>query len=79
MNFVIQDIKDCVFKDKSGKEVFHLDKIRNMDVKTSASVGEIPTIDCNLTAYNFELYQPGEETTKIQNQKDRFKIVYRGE
>lgn len=79
MNFVIQDIKDCVFKDKSGKEVFHLDKIRNMDVKISASAGEIPTIDCNLTAYNCELYQPGEETTKIQNQKDRFKIVYRGE
>lgn len=79
MNFVIQDIKDCVFKDKNGKEVFHLDKIHNMDVKISASAGEIPTIDCNCTAYNCELYQPGEETTKIQNQKDRFKIVYRGE
>ena len=50
-----------------------------MDITASASACEIPTIDCNFTAYNGELYQPGEETTKIQNQMDRFKIVYRGE
>lgn len=79
MSFVIQDIKDCVFKDKNGKEVFRFDKIHNMNITTSASAGEIPTIDCNFTAYNGELYLHGEETTKIQNQKDRFKIVYRGE
>ena len=79
MNFVIQDIKDCVFRDKNGKEVFRFDKIHNMDITTSASACEIPTVDCNFTAYNGELYQPGEETTKIQNQMDRFKIVYRGE
>lgn len=47
---MIDEIKNCVFYDKNGKEIMRFDKLTNVSITYSIQACLFPTIDCNFSA-----------------------------
>lgn len=81
---MIDEIRNCVFYDKNGKEIIRFDKLSNISITHSTGVGSIPIIDCNFSAYQGGLigtYKGIEVNTlpDVDNDKyKKYKVTYNG-
>lgn len=68
---MIDEIRNCVFYDKNGKEIMRFDKLSNISITYSIQASSIPTIDCNFSA-DFEY------DDELNNKYEKCKVMYNG-
>ena len=82
---MIDEIRNCVFYDKNGKEIIRFDKLSNVSITHSIEAGSIPIIDCNFSAYQGGLIgtYKGREVKVLHDVDDdkyeKYKVMYNGD
>ena len=82
---MIDEIRNCVFYDKNGKEIIRFDKLSNVSITHSIEAGSIPIIDCNLSAYQGGLIKTYKDReVKVLHDVDddkyeKYKVMYNGD
>ena len=82
---MIDEIRNCVFYDKNGKEIIRFDKLSNISITHSIKAGSIPIIDCNFSAYQGGLIgtYKGREVNILHDVDDdeyeKYKVMYNGD
>ena len=82
---MIDEIRNCVFYDKNGKEIIRFDKLSNVLITHSIEAGSIPTINCNFSAYQGGLIgtYKGREVNILHDIDDdkyeKYKVMYNGD
>ena len=81
---MIDEIRNCIFYDKNGKEIMRFDKLSNISITRSIEAGSIPII-CNFSAYQgglIETYK-GREVNILHdvddNKYEKYKVMYNGD
>ena len=79
------EIRNCIFYDKSGKEIIRFDKLSNVSIIPSIEAGSIPIINCNFSAYQGGLIgtYKGREINILHDVDDdkyeKYKVMYNGD
>ena len=82
---MIDEIRNCVFYDKNGKEIIRFDKLSNVSITHSIETGSIPIIDCNFSAYQGGLIgtYEGKEVKvlhdELNDKYEKYKVMYNGD
>lgn len=82
---MIDEIRNCVFYDKNGKEIIRFDKLSNVSITHSIEADSIPIIDCNFSAYQGGLIgaYKGREVNILHDIDDdkyeKYKVMYNGD
>lgn len=82
---MIDEIRNCVFYDKNGKEIIRFDKLSNVPITHSIEAGSIPIIDCNFSAYQGGLIgtYKGREVNILHDIDDdkyeKYEVMYNGD
>ena len=82
---MIDEIRNCIFYDKNGKEIIRFDKLSNVSITHSIEAGSIPIIDCNFSAYQGGLIgtYKGKEVEvlhdELNDKYEKYKVMYNGD
>lgn len=82
---MIDEIRNCIFYDKNGKEIIRFDKLSNVSITQSFEAGSIPIIDCNFSTYQGGLIgtYKGREANILHDVDDdkyeKYKVMYNGD
>ena len=82
---MIDEIRNCIFYDKNGKEIIRFDKLSNVSITQSVETDSIPIIDCNFSAYQGGLIgtYKGREVNILHDVDDdkyeKYKVMYNGD
>ena len=79
------EIRKCIFYDKSGKEIIRFDKLSNVSIIPSIEADSIPIINCNFSAYQGGLIgtYKGREVKilhdELNDKYEKYKVMYNGD